>query len=72
MANMFAVVDDQAHARGLAALAGASAPWNDGHLQITANGHGGGHFFCVLGHKHAQRGDLIDGGIGGVSTSIGG
>ena len=69
---MFAVVDDQAHARGLAALAGTATSWNNRNFQITADGHGGGHFFGVLGHKHTQRGDLVNGGIGGVPTSVGG
>jgi len=46
---MLAVVYDQAHAGGLAALAGAATSWNDGHLEITANGHGCGHFFGMLG-----------------------
>ena len=69
---MLAVVYDQAHAGGLAALAGASAPWNDGYLQITANGHGGGHFLRMLGHKHTQRGHLINGGIGSVAPAVGG
>lgn len=68
---MFAVIDDQTHAGGLTTLAGAAASWHDGHLQITANGHGRGHFLGVLGHKHTQRCDLINGGVGGVPTSVG-
>ena len=69
---MLAVVYDQAHAGGLAALAGAATSWNDGHLQITANGHGCGHFFGMFGHKHTQWGHLVDGGIGSVAAPVGG
>ena len=67
---MLAVVYDQAHAGGLAALAGAAASRNDGHLQITADGHGGGHFICVFGHKHTHWGDLVNGSVGGVTASV--
>ena len=69
---MFAVIDDQTHASGLAALAGAAASRNDGYLQVTANGHGGSHFLGVLGHKHTQRRHLVNGGVGGVSAAVGG
>ena len=69
---MFAVIDDQAHPRGLAALAGAAASWNDRHLEITADGHGCGYFIGLFGHKHTQRGHLVNGGIGSVAAPVGG
>ena len=69
---MFAVIDDQTYAGGLATLAGATASWNDGHLQVAANGHGGGYFLGVLGYKHTQRRHLVNGGVGGVAAAVGG
>ena len=67
---MFAVIDDQTHTGGLTTLAGAAASWHNGHLQVTANGHGRGHFLGVLGHKHTQRRHLINGGVGGVAAAV--
>jgi hypothetical protein len=66
------MVYDQTHAGGLTTLAGAAASWHDGYLQVSANGHGGSHFFGMFGHKHTQWGHLVNGGVGSVAASVGG
>ena len=53
IAYIFAVVNHQACARGLSALAGTAAAWNDWHTEVTANVHGDGNFLGVARNKHA-------------------
>ena len=53
IAYIFAVVNHQACARGLSALAGTAAAWNDWHTEVTADIHGDGNFLGVARNKHA-------------------
>ena len=72
VANVFAVVNHQARARGLTALAGAAATRHDGHAQVAANGHGGGHFVVMARHKNTHRRDLVNRRIRGIAATVGG
>ena len=72
VADVFAVVNHQARARGLTALAGAAATRHDGHAQVAANGHGGGHFVVMARHKNTHRRDLVDRCIRGIAATVGG
>ena len=53
IAYIFAVVNHQACARGLSALAGTAAAWNDWYTEVTADIHGDGNFLGVARNKHA-------------------
>ena len=71
IADVFGVVNDQACASGLTALTGAPASRHNGHTEVSANGHGSGNFMRKTRHKNTHRFDLINGGVGSVSTTIG-
>ena len=70
IADVFGVVNDQACAGGLTTLTGTAAARNNGHTKIAADGHGNGHLIRRTRHKHTHRFDLIDRGIGGVTTAV--
>ena len=70
VANVFGVIDDQARAHCLAALAGTAAARDDGHLQVAADIECGFHVLCGARHEHADRHDLVDGRIGRVAAPV--
>ena len=72
VAHVLGVVNDQARAHGLAALAGATTTRHDGHPQIAANVQRQRHVGTAAWHKNADRHGLVDGGIGGVAAAVGG
>ena len=52
--QIFAGVDHQRRAGGLAALAGAGAARQHRHFQVARDGDGGGDVARRSGHEHAQ------------------
>ena len=69
-AQVFAVVDHQARAHGLTALAGATAARHDGDMQIAANIERQFNVLCRFGNKSANRDDLVNRRIGGVAATV--
>ena len=72
VAHMLAVVNDQARAHRLAALAGAAAARHDGHAEVAAQVQRGGHFVHRLRYKNTDRHLLVNRGVCGVAAAVGG
>ena len=70
IAQVFAVVDDQARTHSLPALAGAATARDDRHVQVAANVQGGFNVFSRARYKHANGHDLIDRRIGGIAAFV--
>ncbi|MCG3189048.1 MAG: hypothetical protein LKCHEGNO_01291 [Burkholderiaceae bacterium] len=71
-AQVFAAIDHQAGAHGLAALAGARAARQHRHPQFTGDLDRVAHVGVVGGDEHAHRHHLVDRRVGGVAAARGG
>ena len=71
VAHVLGMVNDQARAHGLPALAGTTSPRHDGHSQIAANLQRQRHVGTAARHKYPDRHGLVDGGVGGVAAAVG-
>ena len=70
--EIFAVVDDQRCAGGLAALAGAAAAWQYRHTGLARQFNRGCDVAGGARHEHPGGHDLVDRRIGGVAAAGGG
>ena len=70
--EIFAVVDDQGCAGGLAALAGTAAARQYRHTGLVRQFNRGCDVAGGAGHKHPGRHDLVDRRIGGIAAARGG
>ena len=67
--QVFAVVDDQRAAHGLAGLRGAAAARQQRHALLAGDLGGDAHVLGCPRHHHADRLDLVDRGIGRIAST---
>ena len=70
-AQVFGAVDHQRAVHRLAALAGAAAARQHGHAFLARDRQGRRDVVDLLRHDHADRLDLIDRRVGGVTAAVG-
>ena len=70
-AQMLRAIDHQRAVHRLAALAGAAAAGQHRNAFLARDRQGGGDVVDLLRHDHADRFDLVDRGVGGVTAAVG-
>ena len=67
--EVFAAIEDDAGADGLAGKAGAAAARRDRHVHFGRDLHGRDDVFGGFGQDDAERFDLVDAGVGAVEAA---